>query len=137
MANHKGNHQQLTQIKKGQVLNPNGRPRLPEELKKIRRKYSKDKIQAMIAQCLDKKVTDLEKILKNKDNKIIDHLIGRVVLKGIVYGDHQRFNFILDRMIGKVTETKEIKTAEPFIVTRSDGTTIEMGSREREDEDEY
>lgn len=115
MANYKGNHSQLKKIKKGQVLNPGGRPKIPDDLKKIRKKYSKEVIQGMIAKCLDISVNKLEEILKNKDNKTVDHLIGRVVYMAVVKGDHTRLNFLLDRLIGKVTEKIEYEGKEEVI----------------------
>jgi len=115
MANYKGNHSQLKKFKKGHPGNPKGRPKIPDDLKRIRKKYSKEVIQGMIAKCLDISVSKLEDILKNKENKIIDHLIGRVVLMGIVHGDHTRLNFILDRLIGKVTDKLEFEGKEEII----------------------
>ena len=120
MANVKGNHSQLKKWKKGQSGNPSGAKKLPEDLKEAKSKYSKQVIKALLAQCLDKKVTELEEILKDKNNKVIDHLIGRIALLGIVKGDQARLSFILDRMIGKVTEEQELKVIEPFIIESFD-----------------
>lgn len=133
MANYKGNHSQLKKIKKGQVLNPSGRPKIPKDLKEIRKKYSKEVIQGLLAQCLDKGVDELEAILKDKTNKVVDHLVGRVALMGIVKGDPVRFNFILDRLIGKVTEQKEITLSKPFIIEGQNGERIELGMEEEKD----
>jgi len=121
MANYKGNHSQLKKWKKGQSGNPSGRTKLTEDIKLARRKYTKEVIQGLLAQCLDKPVEELEKILKDKNNKVVDHLVGRIALLGIVKGDPLRFNFILDRMIGKVTEEKEIKLVKPFVIESHDG----------------
>ena len=120
MANVKGNHSQLKKWKKGQSGNPSGAKKLPDDLKEAKSKYSKQVIKALLAQCLDKKVTELEEILKDKNNKVIDHLIGRIALLGIVKGDQARLSFILDRMIGKVTEEQEVKIIEPFIIESFD-----------------
>lgn len=120
MANTKGNHSQLKKWKKGQSGNPEGRKKLPDDLQEAKNKYPKHVIQAMLAQCLDKKVVELEEILKDKNNKVIDHLVGRIALFGILKGDPQRFEFILSRMIGKVTEEQEIKIIEPFIIESYD-----------------
>ena len=136
MANYKGNHKQLKKIKKGQVLNPSGRPKIPADLKEIRKKYSKEVIQGLLAQCLDKPVEELEAILKDKKNKVVDHLVGRVALMGIVKGDPVRFNFILDRMIGKVTEQKEFKMAKPFVIEGANGERIELGMSDIDELDE-
>lgn len=133
MANYKGNHSQLKKIKKGEVRNPGGRAKLPEDIKEMRRKYSKEVIQGLLAHCLDKSVTELEAILKDRDNKVVDHLVGRVALLGIVNGDPMRFNFILDRLIGRVKEEKEIKVVEPFIIRGRDGQEIIMGVNENEE----
>lgn len=120
MANDKGNHSQLRKWKKGQSGNPGGRKKLPDDLREAKSKYSKHVIQGLLAQCLDKKVTELEEILKDKNNKVIDHLVGRIALYGILKGDPARFEFILSRMIGKITEEQEIKVIEPFIIESYD-----------------
>ena len=109
MANNKGKHSQLTKWKKGQSGNPGGRPKIPKDLKEAANKYNSEVIKGLLAQCLDKGVRELEEILKDKNNKVIDHLIGRIALMGIVNGDPVRFNFILDRMIGKVKENIQVE----------------------------
>lgn len=137
MANYKGNHSQLKKWKKGQSGNPAGRAKMPEDLREIRKKYSKQIIQGLLAQCLDKSVKELESILKDKNNKVVDHLVGRVALLGIVKGDPVRFNFILDRLIGKVKEEKEINLLKPFVIEGSDGEKITVGVEEVLDANEF
>lgn len=137
MANYKGNHSQLKKWKKGQSGNPSGRAKMPEDLREIRKKYSKQIIQGLLAQCLDKSVEELESILKDKNNKVVDHLVGRVALLGIVKGDPVRFNFILDRLIGKVKEEKEINLLKPFVIEGSDGEKITVGVEEVLDANEF
>lgn len=130
MANYKGNHSQLKRIQKGERLNPSGRPKIPKDLVKIRKKYTKETIQGLIAQCLDKSVEELQVILKDKNNKVVDHLVGRVCLLGIVKGDPIRFNFILDRLIGKVKEEQEVKLIKPFIIETLEGEMITLGAED-------
>ena len=135
MANYKGNHSQLKKIKKGQSLNPSGRKPLPKDLREAKAKYSPQVIVAKLAQCMDLPVKELEQIVKNKDEKVIDHMIGRIALMGIIHGDQKRFNFILDRMIGKVSDKVKIES-EPIIIKRSDGSELELTVKEKENSDD-
>jgi hypothetical protein len=50
------------------------------------------------------------------------------VLKAEQHGDQNRINWILDRTIGKVKETKEIILPVPTIVERPNGDIIELGA---------
>ena len=117
-------------FKKGEVANPKGRPKVPEEIRMMK-KFNREWVEVHITEMLKKSVTEIEEILKNKDHMSIDHFIARIILMGIIKGDSMRLNFLFDRVIGKVTNVEEIKISKPFMIESLDGNkTITLGSDE-------
>ncbi len=89
------------QIKKGQVLNPKGSRGLPADIKEMRQLSVIEYI-ATVNKLLYLTQKELEAILKNPATTMIEGMIGNIMLKAACFGDTQRANFILDRLIGKV-----------------------------------
>ena len=118
----------LKPIKKGEVRNPKGKPRIPDEIKAIRQ-MSKYILDAKIDEYLDKSIEELEKILKDKSLKTLDHFIGQIVLAGITKGDPVRFDTLLNRRLGKVKERIEMLRPEPLVIHRSNGDQLELTSQ--------
>ena len=120
----------LMTFKKGEVANPKGRPKVPEEIRMMK-KFNREWVEVHITEMLKKSVTEIEEILKNKDHMSIDHFIARIILMGIIKGDSMRLNFLFDRVIGKVTNVEEIKISKPFMIESLDGNkTITLGTDE-------
>lgn len=90
-------------IKPGEVRNPNGRPRLPEELKKAR-KLTADKFEMAVNRFLFGTKEEIAEASRNPETKVIDLLIASILHKAIVGGDEKRLQFVLDRLIGKVKD---------------------------------
>ena len=66
----------------------------------------------MIADCMSKyigmSVEELGEVVKNSKLPVLDMLIARVLATGIQKADQSRFNFILERMIGKVKDEVDV-----------------------------
>jgi hypothetical protein len=119
-----------TRIKKGQVLNPHGRPKIPEDLKKAR-KLTKTRAAQLFELFMNKSVEELEKVCKDKKTTVLEGMIARVAMKAIQEGDPKRLDFMLDRTIGKVKEVKEIQLPKPMIVENlEDGNKTLLGAKE-------
>jgi signal recognition particle subunit SEC65 len=119
---------------KGKVTNPKGRPRIPKEIAVVK-VMSKQMVETAISLMLNKKVTELEAILKDKSRPTLDHFIGRIIMKGIVEGDHQRLEFLFQRVIGRVKDQIDISMPEPYIVESVGGDKrIECGMKTLEAE---
>jgi len=121
-------------FKKGKSGNDKGRPQLPEDLKKIRKKYNTEHMGCLLTKAIDYTQDELLEILGDPKQKCIDIMIGKIVLKGVVEGDPKYLNFIFDRVIGRVKEHKEIKIVEPFIIKGINGEKIELGTKEKDDD---
>ncbi|MHA2068220.1 MAG: hypothetical protein ACXABY_27985, partial [Candidatus Thorarchaeota archaeon] len=89
-------------IKKGQVLNPNGTS-YPKEIKRMDR-WTQLTFRLRVQEFLNMTMDDLKARIKDKDTQCGDLLIGMVLMEAIKRGDVVRLNAIMDRCIGKVTE---------------------------------
>lgn len=87
----------------GIVTNPNGRPKVPDDIKEMR-KLDQLELERMMNQFLN--ITAEQLTLEIKSGKLTNKemLIATLISKAIVFGDHHRFDFILNRLIGKVTD---------------------------------
>ena len=96
-----------------------GRPRKTPEEKKA---YSMNKTEAtqILVDFMQMKTSELELIPKDKSRKVIEHIIARIALEAIRTGDHVRLNFVLDRVIGKVSDKIE-HSVRPKVVHNLDG----------------
>jgi hypothetical protein len=121
-------------FKKGKSGNEKGRPLLPEDLRKIRTLYKNEHMACLLTKAINYTQEELLEILSDPKQKCIDMMIGKIVLKGVVEGDPKYLSFILDRVIGRVKEHKEVKLVEPFIVKGINGEKIELGTKEKDNE---
>ncbi len=71
---------------------------------------------------------DLQVVLACPTSNQLELMIANVIRLANKEGDTQRLDFLLNRLIGKVTEKVEVKLPEPFIVRRKDGTEVVMGA---------
>ena len=64
----------------------------------------------------------------------IDCWLAKIIVMGVTTGDQVRLNFMFDRIIGKVSEVKEIQINKPFKVESLAGDrTIELGMTNNEE----
>lgn len=102
---------------------PNGTPWTSEHQPKVRggkRAVPKDLQQAsnltktMLKGVINKHLWmtqhQLKEAMKNKTTPMIELVVGSIIHKAVVDGDERRLDFILNRMIGKVTEQVDIKS---------------------------
>jgi len=115
--------------KKGESGNPKGRAKKPPEVA-FAQKLNRDFVQNRLTHFLRMPLDELEKILKDRSKESVDHFICRIIVMGIIKGDHIRLNFMFDRLIGKVKEHVEHKIPEPFIIEGVNGEKVTLGIKE-------
>jgi len=120
-------YKNLVAPKKGEVRNPLGISG-PKELT-LARKLSKEFVEVKLTEMLQKNMDEIDGILADKSRQTIDHWICMIISKGIKEGDYRRLDFILDRLIGKVKDVKEITVPAPTIIQRRSGEQVELGSK--------
>lgn len=91
----------LRPVKKGEVRNPGGKNKIPEDLKKPLL-LTKIQVLERLVKYLQMDVTSLAQILQDKSATVMDVWIARVCYLGIKEGDYKRLEFMFDRIIGKI-----------------------------------
>jgi hypothetical protein len=104
-------------FQKGVSGNPNGRPKLPPEIKQIQ-KMSPTFVRAMINKLSRMTKDELAIHLKDPKTPVLEVTLGSIYAKAIKDGDYMRLNFLLDRTIGKVKEEVDISVT-PQITYRT------------------
>jgi hypothetical protein len=91
---------------KGQSGNPNGRPRVPQDVKDLRIENRQEVERLVSLYC---KVPDwkLNEVIADREADAIDKLVCRVILRGIARGDQSTLGFLTDFIFG--ARPKEIK----------------------------
>lgn len=113
----------------GQSGNPNGRKPLPPDLKGIK-KITTDELQRQIAKFAGMTKQEISDHLRDPEATMLDIMIGTVMVKAAKDGDHSRFNFLLDRTIGRVKESLEVTVPQPYVIRRpSTGEEVVLGSQ--------
>lgn len=107
-------------IQPGEVRNPNGRPKLPEYLKKAR-KMNKTLLDEYMNKYINCPITELHRIVTEEMKRVkgenktesevnaMEMMIIKVILEGTKKGDYKHIDFILDRTIGKVKDVVEVQ----------------------------
>lgn len=78
-----------------------GRPKLPPELKAAKYQMTKTEFTATLIRFLKMDIYELEKIVKDKSQKVKDVWVARVCIRGIQSGDFRSLDLMADRLFGK------------------------------------
>lgn len=90
-------------VKLGQVLNPKGRPPLPQDVNDARR-LTKIEFIRVCEKYISMTETELNEKIRDTSTTVLELIVAKILQNAITYGDNTRLSFFLDRMIGKVTE---------------------------------
>lgn len=96
-----------TQFKKGAPSpNPGGRPKLPDEVLKLK-KITQSEAEASLIAMLRMSKEELSAKLNDPKTSMSELAIGSVIAKAVKEGDQSRLGFVWDRLFGKVKEVVE------------------------------
>ena len=106
-------------IEPGQVLNPNGRPKTPDDIKEAR-KLNRFEVERAITKylyCSPKELEAYAREAKNPETELtaLDLCVISIVTAAVNRSDMARFNFLLDRTIGKVPTKLEATVENPLV----------------------
>jgi Uma2 family endonuclease len=86
--------------------NPNGRPKLSPEVKAIQN-LTNEKLITILNDLVGCTLPELKAKLADPAASVFTLTIGSVLKQALEKGDHQRIEFLLNRMLGKVKEQVE------------------------------
>jgi hypothetical protein len=92
---------------KGFAPNPNGRPKVPAEIKQLRQ-INANETTKILNKFILMQYEELVEFVKAKQGTAIEMLVGTILLSGIKEGDQGRLGFFLDRLIGKTPENVNV-----------------------------
>lgn len=95
----------------GVVTNPNGRPKLPEDIKEAR-KLNKEEIERLLNSYLGLTQEELKSKLQDPKTPTLELLMARIVVEAIKKGDERRLDFLLNRLIGPVPKSLDVKSED-------------------------
>lgn len=117
----------------GQSGNPNGRPKLPQDVKEAR-ELTRASFTRLINKYLHSTPDVLKEVITNPTSLVIDAIVCKILLECGQKGDTMRLAFIIERLLGKVKEEVEISTPRPTIIERSDGKEIVLATISRDED---
>ena len=111
------------QFKKGEVANPNGRPRKYVSLLK-EQGYKLSEINDTIQVMMSMDVDELKSVYDNPKATILEKTIANAMNKSLQKGSLYSLDTLLTRVYGKPKEQMDIKTDNKIEVIFVDGKTI-------------
>jgi hypothetical protein len=100
-------------FKKGQSGNPSGRPKLPQDLLEAK-KLTQIEFERIVNKYLFEGKQKLAQAAADPGTTVLELLIGSIIHKAVIEGDEKRMEFLLNRIVGKVTERIGGPNGEPI-----------------------
>lgn len=120
-----------TSFKPGKSGNPNGRPELPADIKEAR-KLNQVTLERTLNGYLFLPYKDLQRLRADGDLDAFSRIAVGWVIKA-EQGSVPHLNILLERLIGRVTDSIEVKTPTPFVITRATGEQVLLGAKVEEE----
>ena len=117
------NEQNLTPFKRGEVANPNGRPRKYVSLLK-EQGYKLSEINDSIQALMSMDEEELRAVSLNDAATVLEKTVAKAMLKSLSNGSLFSLDTLLTRVYGKPKEQMDIKTDNKIEVIFVDGKTI-------------
>ena len=117
------NEQNLTPFKKGEIANPNGRPRKYVSLLK-EQGYKLSEINDSIQALMSMDEEELRAVSLNDAATVLEKTVAKAMLKSLSNGSLFSLDTLLTRVYGKPKEQMDIKTDNKIEVIFVDGKTI-------------
>lgn len=90
-------------FKPGQSGNPSGRPKLPRDILEAKQMNTIE-FTRLMNRFMSMSREQLSDFTKNPAATTLELLISSIVAKAITNGDHQRAEFLITRLVGKVAD---------------------------------
>lgn len=106
-----------TSFKPGQTGNPDGRPRIPLDLKEAR-SVNKIEFDRVLNKYMYLCAPDINSSLKSDKLPMIELVVAKIIAKAFNEGDQRRLEFIIDRLIGKAPSDVPPVAPTPFEISQ-------------------
>lgn len=113
-----------------------GRPPLPPALKEAKR-LNKTAFEEIINKYLWAPLADLEKAKDDKALATVESWMVAIMLKGRTTGEWSGYEWIAQRLLGKVKDQVEVSTPTPFVIHHTDGSKTVLGAKVEKDPEEH
>lgn len=102
----------------GQSGNVSGKRVVPEDLRKARA-LNQVELERMLNRLFYMERSEVKALLENAKTPMLEVIVARIMAIAASKGDHQRLEFILARMLPKLTQKVEVSTAPgtPLVLT--------------------
>jgi hypothetical protein len=117
--------------KPGESGNPNGRPKVPEEIKKLR-KLNRNAFELMLDELMWMSADQIRELSQAKDVPVVKLAMAAIIAKSAQFGDHKRFGYLLEQMIGKAMVRLEASGPEGTPLFAAGRTREERAARMKE-----
>lgn len=91
------------------------------------KKLTKTRLDSIFNKYIHLTETELKTLLEDVNLPILDRITAGILVRIAKDDDVVRFDFILNRLLGKVKEQIEHTVNKPTIIHRRDGTSVELG----------
>ena len=120
-------------FKAGNCANPKGRDPVPSDVKAAK-KLNTNQLILIFNKLIHMTEFELRAHLKNVETPKFERVVCEILNEAELKGDHYRLDFILNRLIGKVTEKVEHILPSPTIIYKSDGSQVILGAEIKKQE---
>ena len=97
----------LKPFPKGVSGNPGGRPKVPEELK-VARALTAEQFTELADLILKENLPELSKIAASSTESVLKAYVAKILVNGLRKGDYTALEWVLNRVIGKVADKREV-----------------------------
>jgi hypothetical protein len=134
MANKKPSNGFNKDRKRASLAGKKSSTALPPDLKKARMENAKE-IEAIMYKYMNASPDELKRIFDDKATPTKDMIVISILIEAIKNADDKRFEFILNRTIGKVVEKIDHTVeAKPSVMVRRDGTEYVFSNKPKGEE---
>ena len=95
----------------GETGNPNGRPKLPDDIKALR-KMNKIEVERILNEFVFMTPEELQAKMHDKSTPTMELAVGKILAEAIKKGDQVRLGWVLDRLIGPVKQKVSVDGGE-------------------------
>ncbi len=123
-------------FKKGQNANPagsGGRPPLEPAVREAN-KLTKSQILEVIARMMVARQGDCERIMNDPNSPMFHKAVASIFHIAVTEACEKKLDFILNRLIGKITDKIEVDHKKPVIIRYAEGDAVYLGPDPKEQE---